>query len=176
MNISVSLCTNITSRKHHSDDIHTDEHQITLSYFFRDIPPSAQDTDPSRKKRRFHRLTLTRYTWGTHRPWAARGTGGTFQCDIRRRCAGAWARTDIRRAIWDWESPRPRAADSRCRARSLDAPPASRPDAKTDARQRLLCWSSMKADLPLWETGVLEVVLSPPLPPGGPGVTEPRPA
>ncbi|KYQ52908.1 hypothetical protein ALC60_07986 [Trachymyrmex zeteki] len=41
---------------------------------------------------------------------------------------------------------------------------------------RLLCWSSMKADLPLWETGVLDVVLSPPLPPGGPGVTEPRPA
>ncbi|KYN06352.1 hypothetical protein ALC62_02689 [Cyphomyrmex costatus] len=116
------------------------------------------------------------YSWGTHRPWAARGTGGTFQCDIRRRCAGAWARTDIRRAIWDWESPRPRAADSRCRARSLDAPPASRPDAKIDGRQRLLCWSSMKADLPLWETGVLDVVLSPPLPPGGPGVTEPRPA
>ncbi|KYN36340.1 hypothetical protein ALC56_09300 [Trachymyrmex septentrionalis] len=178
MNISVPLCTSITSRKLTSltSDIFTlTSHQIA--------------SEKSRETERFHRLTLTRdirnlrvgikkaantYSWGTHRPWAARGTGGTFQCDIRRRCAGAWARTDIRRAIWDWESPRPRAADSRCRARSLDAPPASRPDAKTDAR--LLCWSSMKADLPLWETGVLEVVLSPPLPPGGPGVTEPRPA
>lgn len=39
---------------------------------------------------------------------------------------------------------------------------------------RLLCWSSINADLPLWETGVLEA-LSPPVPPGGPGVTEPRP-
>lgn len=32
----------------------------------------------------------------------------------------------------------------------------------------------MNADLPLCETGVLEVVLSPPFP-GGPGVTEPSP-
>lgn len=39
------------------------------------------------------------YSWGTHRPWAARGTGGrTIPGDIRRRCAGAWARTDIRPA------------------------------------------------------------------------------
>lgn len=37
------------------------------------------------------------YSWGTHRPWAARGTGArTIPGDIRRRCAGAWARTDIR--------------------------------------------------------------------------------
>ncbi|KOX72534.1 hypothetical protein WN51_03066 [Melipona quadrifasciata] len=39
----------------------------------------------------------------------------------------------------------------------------------------ILSESSMNADLPLCETGVLEVVLSPPLPPGGPGVTEPNP-
>lgn len=39
------------------------------------------------------------YSWGTHRPWAARGIGArTIPGDIRRRCAGAWVGTDIRLA------------------------------------------------------------------------------
>lgn len=53
--------------------------------------------------------------------------------------------------------------------------PPGYPPRKLAGLYKLLCCNSINADLPLCETGVLDVVLSPPFPPGGPGVTEPNP-